>query len=221
MAQLAQEALAAPVADPPTAARSRSWCAPLGAREIVPALKAAGLSPRAIEIDPLGAAPGGAATCSRSRARSSIWPTAWRGSRCCARPGAGSRSPTCTRSRAPTSSRAGRRADGVRGAARRRRLAAMSGDGRARLRRVRAVLDEALASRGRSTLRDAVEGAWLALGGPACAADATDLEEADAFLDHLEQARRRGRRSRTAPRSRRGSRSSTRRRTRRETRGCR
>ncbi len=67
-----------------------------------------------------------------------------------------------------------------------RRLAALSADARLRLDRVRPVLAAALAGRQRSSLRDAVEGTWLALGGPACAASATDLEDAETYLDHLE-----------------------------------
>ena len=66
------------------------------------------------------------------------------------------------------------------------RLTALSADARLRLARIRPVLAAALAGRQRSSLRDAVEGTWLALGGPACAASATDLEDAEAYLDHLE-----------------------------------
>jgi|CXWL01.1.fsa_nt_gi ATP-dependent exoDNAse (exonuclease V) beta subunit len=55
------------------------------------------------------------------------------------------------------------------------------------LDRFRAALAPALASRLRGTLRDRVEAAWLALGGPACVADATDLEDADVYLDALEK----------------------------------
>jgi len=66
------------------------------------------------------------------------------------------------------------------------RLAALTPDGRLRLDRVRPVLAAALASRQRSSLRDAVEGCWLALGGPACAASETELEDAETYLDHLE-----------------------------------
>ncbi len=66
------------------------------------------------------------------------------------------------------------------------RLAALSEDARLRLARVRAVLAAALAARLRASLRDAVEGTWLALGGPACAASATELEDAASYLDHLE-----------------------------------
>jgi ATP-dependent exoDNAse (exonuclease V) beta subunit len=67
-----------------------------------------------------------------------------------------------------------------------RRLAALSADARLRLARVRPVLAAALAGRQRSSLRDAVEGTWLALGGPACAGTETDLEDAATYLDHLE-----------------------------------
>jgi ATP-dependent exoDNAse (exonuclease V) beta subunit len=55
------------------------------------------------------------------------------------------------------------------------------------LARFRAVLAPALANRMRGTLRDRVEGVWLALGGPACVADATDIEDAAIFLDELER----------------------------------
>src|SRR3989442_5850454 len=50
----------------------------------------------------------------------------------------------------------------------------------------------AIANRGRGTLRDRVEGVWLALGGPACVEDATDLEDAEIFLDELEKLERAG-----------------------------
>ena len=56
-----------------------------------------------------------------------------------------------------------------------------------RLARMREVLAPALANRLRGTLRDRVEGVWLALGGPACVEDATDLEDAEMFLDELER----------------------------------
>ncbi|MCX7141677.1 MAG: UvrD-helicase domain-containing protein [Proteobacteria bacterium] len=65
-------------------------------------------------------------------------------------------------------------------------LATLSADGRARLERTRPVLAACMARRLRASLRDQVEGAWLALVGPACAADDTDLEDADIYLDHLE-----------------------------------
>jgi ATP-dependent helicase/nuclease subunit A len=49
----------------------------------------------------------------------------------------------------------------------------------------RSVLAPALAERGRGNLRDRVEGVWLALGGPACVENETDLEDAEIFLDEL------------------------------------
>ena len=49
----------------------------------------------------------------------------------------------------------------------------------------RRVLAPALADRGRGSLRDRVEGVWLALGGPACVESETDLEDAEIFLDEL------------------------------------
>ena len=67
-----------------------------------------------------------------------------------------------------------------------KRIEAMSPDGRSRLARTREVLARALAGRRRTSLRDAVEGAWLALGGPACVESDTDLEDAEIYLDHLE-----------------------------------
>ncbi|HWA13996.1 MAG TPA: UvrD-helicase domain-containing protein [Burkholderiales bacterium] len=56
-----------------------------------------------------------------------------------------------------------------------------------RLERIRAVLRPAIEDRMRGTLRDRVEGAWLALGGPACVQEPTDLEDAEIFFDELER----------------------------------
>ena len=64
------------------------------------------------------------------------------------------------------------------------RLAELSADGRARLARLTAVIDAALARRGRVALRDNVEAAWLALGGPATV-DAADLDDCARYLDLL------------------------------------
>ena len=55
------------------------------------------------------------------------------------------------------------------------------------LERLRAVLAPALADGQRGSLRDRVEGVWLALGGPACVEDPTDLEDAEVYLDALEE----------------------------------
>ena len=67
------------------------------------------------------------------------------------------------------------------------RAAALSADGRARLERLQAALAPFVAHRLRGTLRERVEGAWLALGGPACAFTASDLDDADTFFDQLDQ----------------------------------
>jgi ATP-dependent exoDNAse (exonuclease V) beta subunit len=64
---------------------------------------------------------------------------------------------------------------------------ALSAGGAQRLARTRKVLARGVAGRLRSSLRMAVEGAWLELGGPACVENATDFEDAEIFLDHLEQ----------------------------------
>jgi len=58
---------------------------------------------------------------------------------------------------------------------------------RRRLATVRAVLASALSQRGRLRLRQIVEGAWLALGGPACVESPTDLEDARVYLDLLDE----------------------------------
>ena len=70
------------------------------------------------------------------------------------------------------------------------RTARLSGDGRARLARVSSVLEQALRLRGQLDFRSWVEGAWLALGGPAGNADEQCLRHASEFLDSLEAASR-------------------------------
>ncbi|MGH8738701.1 MAG: 3'-5' exonuclease, partial [Burkholderiales bacterium] len=49
------------------------------------------------------------------------------------------------------------------------------------------ILKPALEHRLRGTLRDRVEGVWLALGGPACLSDPTDLADAEIYFDELER----------------------------------
>jgi len=66
------------------------------------------------------------------------------------------------------------------------RIERLSAQGRARLERARGILGPALERRGRGSLREIVEAAWLALGGPACVEDETQLQEAETYLDHLE-----------------------------------
>ena len=66
------------------------------------------------------------------------------------------------------------------------RVATLSADGRERLSRLHAVLQACLEQRCRNSLRERVAGAWLALGGPACVDDTTDLEDAEIFFQYLE-----------------------------------
>jgi ATP-dependent helicase/nuclease subunit A len=72
------------------------------------------------------------------------------------------------------------------------RVARMSGDGQRRLARLRAALDPVLAERGRGSLRRRLEGAWLRLGGPACAEDDVDLDDALVFLRLIDDLERGG-----------------------------
>lgn len=62
----------------------------------------------------------------------------------------------------------------------------LSADGRERLERVAPVLLNAIVERGRKPLRRQVEGAWQALGGPACI-DAPAFEDANVCLDLIER----------------------------------
>jgi ATP-dependent helicase/nuclease subunit A len=67
------------------------------------------------------------------------------------------------------------------------RISALSPDGQARVLRILPALKAALARRGRSGLRDWVEDTWMALAGPACVRDQTDLEDAAAYFELLEE----------------------------------
>jgi len=51
----------------------------------------------------------------------------------------------------------------------------LSADGQKRVDRVRSVLAPLMKNRLRGSLRERVEGAWLALGGPGCVESETDL----------------------------------------------
>jgi ATP-dependent exoDNAse (exonuclease V) beta subunit len=66
------------------------------------------------------------------------------------------------------------------------RRSQLSMDGQLRMNRIVAILSEALEQRGRLPLRRWVEATWMALGGPACLKDPTDLEDASSYLDLLE-----------------------------------
>ncbi len=66
------------------------------------------------------------------------------------------------------------------------RVQTLSADGAQRLTRVRGILAEFIAARRRATAARWIEGAWLALGGPACVAARADLEDAQAYFRLLE-----------------------------------
>lgn len=67
-------------------------------------------------------------------------------------------------------------------------LTALSVDGRARLQRLLPILHQARETRDRLGLRVWVEQVWVGLGGPRCAPQADDLQDAENFLQLLEQA---------------------------------
>ncbi len=151
-------------------------------RAIVPRLKSAGQRFRAIEIEPLGHRQVVQDLLSLTRALSHLADrTAWL---------AVLRAPWCGLTLADLSALA----EGAFSATvwelmlDEVRVDLMSVDGRMRLERVRGVLAKYLDRRARGNLRDAVEGAWLALGGPACVEEVTDLEDAEIFLQYLEES---------------------------------
>ena len=72
------------------------------------------------------------------------------------------------------------------------RVLTLSQDGQVRVARLMRALQPLLASSARGSLRQQVEVAWLALAGPACSEDASDLADAAVYLDFLEAAELRG-----------------------------
>ena len=67
------------------------------------------------------------------------------------------------------------------------RMEQLSEDGHARIVRVLPVLNTALSEQARCSLRSSIEGSWIALGGPACVTNETDLEDAEVYLQLLEK----------------------------------
>ncbi|SFM11497.1 UvrD-helicase domain-containing protein [Nitrosomonas communis] len=67
------------------------------------------------------------------------------------------------------------------------RLVQLSEDGQQRLSRVLPILESAIAQQTKRSLRRNVEGTWLALGGPACVTDKTDLDDAEVYFQLLEK----------------------------------
>ncbi len=70
--------------------------------------------------------------------------------------------------------------------------ARIGGESGRRLAKTQAVLEQSLAESRQLGLRDAVERAWLALGGPATATSRGELDEAQAYLDVLASIEQRG-----------------------------
>ncbi len=66
------------------------------------------------------------------------------------------------------------------------RLAALSDNGRQALERVRGALDELVAPRRSTGLRQRVEDCWFALGGPGVLRDATEIDNVYRYFDLLE-----------------------------------
>ncbi len=61
----------------------------------------------------------------------------------------------------------------------------LSEDGQVRLQQLVSVLDSAFSSRGRKSLHRWLESAWLALGGPACVVEKSDLQNAEVYFQLL------------------------------------
>jgi len=149
-------------------------------REIVPALKAAGLRFRAIDIEPLGQRPVVQDLLALTRAL--------------AHPGdrlawlAVLRAPWCGLTLADLHALAAGNTGATIWSALHdeARFGQLSADGCKRVVRLREALVPALAQRFRAPLREQVAGAWYALGGPACVEVETDLEDAETFFRYLD-----------------------------------
>lgn len=149
-------------------------------RDIVPALKAAGLRFRAIDIEALGQRPVVQDLLALTRAL--------------AHPGdriawlALLRAPWCGLTLADlhvlaADNRGVTLWDVLHDA---ERIAQLSVDGRVRAARLCAALQPMMLARRRAPLREQVAGAWFALGGPACVEDETSLEDAEVFFRYLD-----------------------------------
>lgn len=177
VAQIIRDARAAdPAAKVAILVRTRSHL-----REIVPALKAAGLRFRAIDIEPLGQRPVIQDLLALTRALAhpadrvawlAVLRAPWCGLTLIDLHALAAADPKMTLWSAMH--------DGE-------RVAQLSVDGRVRLERVRAALETSLAQRARGPLREHVAGAWYALGGPACVEQETDLEDAETYFRYLDQ----------------------------------
>ena len=152
---------------------------------VTPALKAAGVPFRAVEIERLSVVPAirdlealTRALCHRADR------TAWL---------AVLRAPWCGLTLADLLVVAGEEADDVWSRLQEPAVReALSDDGRARVARLCDVLAPALAERGRRPLRRVVGGAWLALGGPATLEQPSELDDAQSFLEFVDRNARHG-----------------------------
>ncbi len=158
---------------------------------IVPALKAAAIRFRAVDIEPLGARPIIQDLLAITRALSHLGDrVAWL---------ALLRAPWCALTVAELHALAAAPAgaDDARGPlgellADDARLARLGAGGRERAARLRERLAPFVANRARGSVRERVEGTWLALGGPACADGESDLEDAETFFEQLDELERGG-----------------------------
>jgi len=152
---------------------------------ITPALKAAGVPCRAVEIEPLAEGPAirdlealTRALCHRADR------TAWL---------ALLRAPWCGLGLADLLAIAGDENDDLWSRLQQvKSLPGVSQDGRARLARLVEALAPAMQERGRGSLRRVVEGAWLALGGPATLERESELADARSLLEFIDQRARHG-----------------------------
>jgi ATP-dependent exoDNAse (exonuclease V) beta subunit len=153
---------------------------------IIPALKSAGLRPRAIGIEALGHRP--AVQDVHALARALLHPAddvAWI---------AVLRAPWCALRLLDLEQMAawGERTTWWARIADERLLESLSEDAQQRLRRLREALEPVLAQRLRGSLRDRIEGAWLRLAGPACVEEPGDLEDVKVYLERVETMERGG-----------------------------
>jgi ATP-dependent helicase/nuclease subunit A len=150
-------------------------------REIVPALKTAGLRFRAIDIEPLGQRPVIQDLLALTRALAHPADrVAWL---------AVLRAPWCGLTLADLHVLAAADAHKTLWSAMQdeKCVAQLSADGRVRLARARAALASSLEQRARGPLREHLAGAWYALGGPACVEQETDLEDAETYFRYLDK----------------------------------
>jgi len=158
---------------------------------IVPALKKAGVPFRAVDIEPLAARPVIQDLLAITRALSHPADrVAWL---------ALLRAPWCGLTVAELHALAGSLPDGDDGRATvwellgdEARLARIGVAERARVERLKRVLAPFVQGGSRGTARARVEAAWLALGGPACLAHESDLEDAETYFDQLDALERAG-----------------------------